>query len=349
MSQSKIKVLIADDSSFMRLVLSDMINSDQELSIVSTAENGKEAFEMTVKFKPDVLLLDLLMPDYDGLYAVKCIMKECPTPIIILSGSASQDSALVFEALEAGAYDFLGKPKGTFGSKIRDIEATVISKIKNAASINTSGLSKKNTTANTHSHTFEKNLLYDIVVIGSSTGGTAAIDEILKKLPINFPIPVVIAQHMPREFIDSFAKRLNEMLPLVVKVAEDGETLKGGTVYLTPGHLNTAIVRNKPTSKATIKFTDEKFAEYNYPSVNCLFSSAAEVYKGKSLAIILSGMGRDGTEGMKDLFGQDAFTIAQDEKSSVVFGMPKSVIEKGLVKQVLSMYEMGGYIVSCLS
>jgi two-component system, chemotaxis family, protein-glutamate methylesterase/glutaminase len=349
MSQSKIKVLIADDSSFMRLVLSDMISSDKDLLLLGTAENGKEAYEKVLHLKPDVLLLDVVMPEYDGLYAIDCIMKNCPIPIVLLSSAANSQSDKVFAALSNGAFDFLEKPKGTFGSRIRDIEGLVISKIKSAANANASRLSKKPTSFNNFAHTFEEKIAYDIVVIGSSTGGTTPIEEILKKLPSNFPIPIVIAQHMPGEFVESFATRLNDLVPLKVKVAEEAEEILGGTVYIAPGTTNSLLRREVSKGKVRLKFTEKKFEEYNNPSVDCLFASAEETYKEKVLAIILSGMGKDGTSGIGKLHKAKAHTIAQDERSCVVFGMPKSAIDKGFINKIIPMYEMGGYLVSCLS
>jgi two-component system, chemotaxis family, protein-glutamate methylesterase/glutaminase len=345
----KIKVLIADDSGFMRLVLSDMINSDEQLTMVGSAENGKEAYEKTRRLKPDVLLLDLIMPDYDGLYAVQSIMRDCPTPIVILSASGTTDSSRIFEALEAGAFDFLNKPKGTFGSKIRDIEEQLVTKIKSASCVNTARLLKKSSQLNNYLHTFDNSLSYEIVVIGSSTGGTGAIEEILKKLPGNFPVPMLIAQHMPQEFVESFARRLNSLFPLVVKVAEKGEALQKGVIYLAPGNTNTLLENDPVTGKVRIGFTSQRFPEFNHPSVDCLFTSAAHVYGSKALAVILSGMGKDGTRGMQELQQAGAYNMAQDEQSSVVFGMPKSAIEKGVVNKTLSIYEMGGFLVSCLS
>jgi two-component system, chemotaxis family, protein-glutamate methylesterase/glutaminase len=349
MSPSKIKVIVADDSSFMRLVLSDMITSDNDLLLVATAENGKEAYEKVLNLKPDVLLLDVVMPEYDGLYAIKCIMKECPIPIVLLSSATTSQSEMVFEALGNGAYDFLEKPRGTFGSKIRDIEEQVIGKIKGAVLANSGGLSRKDSSFNNYRHTFETDLAYDIVVIGSSTGGTTPIEELLKKLPSNFPIPVVIVQHMPAEFVESFAKRLDKLVPLKVKVAEEGEVVAGGVVYIAPGTTNTLLRREVNGGKVRLRFTEKRFDEYNNPSVDCLFTSAATTYNERVLAIVLSGMGKDGTDGLGKLHARNAHTIAQDERSCVVFGMPKSAIDKGFVNKVIPMYEMGGYLVSCLS
>ncbi len=347
--QSPIRVLIADDSSFMRLVLSDIVGSDKDLTVVETADNGQQAYERTKALKPDVVLLDLIMPEYDGLYAVSKIMKECPTPIVVLSGAGNTDSSYVFDALNAGAFDFMHKPNSGLNSKIRDLEHQLTSRLKNAVTINIQRLAKKHSRENGHAHTFVSPLSYHILAIGSSTGGTGAIEDILRKLPSNFPIPVVIAQHMPKDFVYSFANRLNDMLPLAVKVAEDREFVQPGMVYLLPGDTNSRLCREFRNNKVRFQFTTDRFAEYNNPSVDCLFLSVAEVYRDKALAVILSGMGKDGTKGLESLVGHKAHTIAQDEKTSVVFGMPKSAIEKGFINQVLPSYDMAGYLVSCLS
>ncbi len=346
---SPIRVLIADDSSFMRLVLSDIVGSDKDLTVVETVDNGQQAYERTKALKPDVVLLDLIMPDYDGLYAVSKIMRECPTPIVVLSGAGNTDSSYVFEALNAGAFDFMHKPNSALNSKIRDLEHQLTSRLKNAVTINVQRLAKMQSRENGHAHTFISPLAYHILAIGSSTGGTGAIEDILRKLPSNFPIPIVIAQHMPHDFVHSFASRLNEMLPLVVKVAENNEPVQGGVVYLMPGDANSQVCRAAGSDRVCIRRTTARFAEYNHPSVDGLFLSVAEVYQNKALAVVLSGMGRDGTKGMERLFACQAHTIAQDEKTSVVFGMPKSAIDKGVVSQVLPAYDMACYIVSCLS
>ncbi|MDJ1497070.1 chemotaxis-specific protein-glutamate methyltransferase CheB [Cytophagaceae bacterium DM2B3-1] len=349
MQTSPIQVLIADDSSFMRLVLSDIVGSDKDLNVIATAGNGLEAYEKTRQLKPDVILMDLIMPEYDGLYAVSQIMRDCPTPIVVLSGAGYSNDLTVFDAINAGAFDFIHKPDSTRNAKIRDLEHELTARLKSAVTVNKQGLGKKSSRENGHAHTFYSRLEYEVLAIGSSTGGTGAIEDILKKLPGNFPIPVVIAQHMPKDFVHSFSNRLNDMLPLKVKVAEEREYIQPGVVYLMPGNTNTYLKRDILRNTVFVQFTDKKFPEFNDPSVDCLFQSIADVYKEKALAVILSGMGRDGTRGMERLFYENAHTIAQDEKTSVIFGMPKSAIEKGVITKVLPIYDMAGYIVSCLS
>jgi two-component system, chemotaxis family, protein-glutamate methylesterase/glutaminase len=348
-----INLLLVDDSGFMRLILADMLEADAQIKVVATAENGKEAFDKVQSCQPDVVLLDLVMKDYDGLYAVREIMAHCPTPIVILSSLGNTHFNSVFEALEAGAYDFLNKPNSEHSARIRDLQPQLAAKIKQAAAVDRNRLVHRKATVNHHPHTFDSQLSFDILVIGASTGGTGAIEEILNKLPGNFPIPVVIAQHMPAGFIPLFARRLDQMLPLNVKVAEPGERLNRGTVYIAPGEYNTLIKAEGPARSGAINGriarTEQHFAEFNHPSVDCLMESIAEVYGSRALAVILTGMGKDGARSMELLHRQKALTLAQDESTSVVFGMPRAAIERNAVRHVLPIQEIPGFIVSCLS
>lgn len=348
MDTQKTKVLLVDDSGFMRIILSDIVNSYSDVMVIDTAVNGKEAVQKNTELKPDVILLDLTMKDYDGLYAIKNIMVDNPTPIVILSSIRSTNPDAVIEALEAGAYDFLDKPHGMIGSKIRDIEGQIYKKIKQAALIDRKSLTVKNKSVNTYDHTFDHAPNYDVIVIGSSTGGTGAIETILQNIPGNLPLSIVIAQHMPEEFIQSFANRLNNQIPLHVKVAEHNEYLKKGTVYLLPGSTNTKIVKISASGTPKFQFTEETFKEFNCPSIDCLLLSVADIYGNKGMGIILTGMGKDGTQGLKKMFEKGAYTIAQDAATSIVYGMPKSAFEAGCTKAVLPLKEMSGFIVSAL-
>ena len=201
---------------------------------------------------------------------------------------------------------------------------------------------------NTRQHSFSAHTNYDIIVMGASTGGPGAVELIIKNLPANLSIPVVIAQHMPERFLQSFTSRLNEYTPLQVKMARAEEKPRGGTVYVAPGRRNLKIVRDNTTGEVKFGFTQRKFREFNEPSVDCLFSTAAEVFKDKVIGVLLSGMGRDGAEGLGDILNAGGYTVAQDEKSSVVFGMPKYAWEIGTVKQVVALKEIPGFLISCL-
>ncbi len=343
---AKIRVLLVDDSGFMRLVVSDMINSSPDIMVLDTAENGLEAVQKTKSLLPDVVLLDMTMKDYDGLYAVKNIMKDTPTPIIILSSLGNTQPDLVFEALDCGAYDFVNKPTGVLGSKIRDLEQHLFGKLRNAARVDVSNLKQKASKKNNLQHTFDASL-YDIISIGSSTGGTGALEHILTHMPENLPIPVVIAQHMPQDFIHSFAERLNGILPFEVSVAVEGNALQQNNVYLIPCDVNMGVAKRR--DKIVFQVFNEDFKEYNHPSVDCLMQSVARTYQAKSIGVLLTGMGCDGAIGIKEIFDQKGYTIAQDEASCIVFGMPKAAIETGGVRTVLSLKQMPSFLVSMLS
>ncbi len=344
---SKIKVLLADDSGFMRMMITDIVNSEDDIQIIDTAVNGKEAVEKTMELNPDVLLLDLTMEDYDGLYAIQKIMLAKPLPIVILSSIRSSNPGAALDALNAGAYDFIDKPSGMISSKIREINKVICNKIREASKIDIHSFVSSNK-RNHNEHTFEE-VRYDVIAIGASTGGTGSIEFILLNLPSNLPVPVIIAQHMPAEFISSFAKRLDELIQTKVKVAQDNEYVLPNVIYILPGTTNMIVKKNANDRFPRFSAITKTYTEFNFPSVDGLMESVAEVYGKKGLGVILTGMGKDGTEGMVKLNKNGGYTIAQDQESSVVWGMPRSAWEAGSVKQLVNLKEMPGFIVSCIS
>ena len=346
---ASIRVLLVEDSNFMRMVLTDILNAFPDIEVIDTAENGKEAHEKTLSLSPDVVLLDLIMKDFDGMYAIKNIIQDKPTPIVVLSSIRDTEPGAVIDALQAGAYDFLDKPSGLIGSKIRNLDHIIHTKIIEASKVDRKSLKAKKKTTNNHQHTFEDSINYKIVAIGASTGGTGAIEHILVNLPKNFPIPIVIAQHMPKEFIESFALRLADLVSIPVKVAENEEVIRNGIVYLMPGNTNTKLSKRSNNDLVCFEFTDTQYEEYNHPSVDCMIESVAQVYGNKSFAIILTGMGKDGTLGMKQIFKSGGYTAAQDEKSSIVWGMPKAAYDTGSVRTLLPLYDIPAFIVSAIS
>lgn len=348
MGNEKIKVLIADDSALMRILISDILKEESDIEIISKVRDGKEAAEEVLKLRPDVVVLDLTMGDYDGIYAVKRIMKECPTPIIILSAMGNTDMAPILEALAEGAVDYLNKPV-TFNSNKDEIKEQLTKKIKEVSNHNVKGnVSKKIIAANINPHSFGQKLNYDIIVIGSSTGGPGAVETVITNLPGNLTVPVIIVQHMPANFVPSFAARLDKLTPLTVKMGLKDDLVEAGKIILAPGSRNMIVKRDK-NNKVVIDFTTEKFKEYNHPSVNGLMISAAKVFGKKCIGVILTGMGKDGTEGMKAIKQEGGYNIAQSKDSCVVYGMPKAAVEEGVVDQVVPLKEIGGFLVSCLS
>lgn len=348
MALSQIRVIIADDSGFMQLLIKDILSIDKSIKVIATAEDGKQALEKVKQFEPDVVLMDMLMPKFDGLYGVEMIMQQCPVPIVILSTVGNDNIGPIMAALNLGAFDYLNKPNGNT-AKLRTIDSEIIKKVRLAAKADISKLLNAKVESNHLRHTFADQRNYDVVVIGSSTGGPNALEKIVRKFPRNLIVPVVIAQHMPANFVNSFARRLNLLVPQDVKVAEKRMPIEDGKIYVAPGDRNMIVRKNKATGKVVVDFVDEVFDEYNNPSVNSLMLSAAEVYGKRAIAVILTGMGRDGTRGLKAIKAVGGYTMAQDKETSVVFGMPKEAIASGCVDRVVAIDEMGEFIISCLS
>lgn len=340
----KIRVILIEDSSLMRLVTSDLLKKEESIELVAIAKNGKEGIEQVLLHKPDVLITDYLMPEYDGLYVVKEVMKLFPLPIIVLSG-LDKTTPEIFEVLKEGAYEFLEKPKNG-GLLPKGNPNPLIRAILNAKSgnVNLQNLVQEKSQVNVNQHTFDS-INYQIIVIGASTGGPSAVESVLQNLPRNLTIPVIIIQHMPENFLVSFAKRLDGVSPLKVILAEDGMKLKGGEVYILPAK-NMKVRKGIITNFFSID--EEKYVEYNFPSVDGLFLSVAEVYKEKAIGVVLTGMGKDGTQGIIELRKQGAYTIAQDQNSSIVYGMPKSAFDSGKVLQSVSLKEIPNFLISCL-
>ena len=349
MDKRDIRVVIVEDSGLMRLILSDIVNSEVGMTVVGTASDGKEAVDVVLDTKPDVVLMDMIMDKYDGLYGVRNILKKVRVPIIILSAIGHTNLEPVLEALNLGAFDYINKPIEN-KAKIRLIDNKIIDKIRLAVKSNNKHFTTTNAQIklNSNLHTFDNTNKYKVIVIGASTGGPTAVERVISKLPSNLPIPVLIAQHMPANFIPPFVKRINGLTPLDVKVGEKGEMLKSGTIYIAPGDSN-MIIKTMPSGLPVIDFTNMTYTEFNNPSINALMLSVNEVFGKKSIGIILTGMGKDGANGMESIYKSGGYTIAQNKESSVVYGMPKEVAERGVINKAISIYEIGGFIVSCLS
>ncbi|HEY5744490.1 MAG TPA: chemotaxis-specific protein-glutamate methyltransferase CheB [Chryseolinea sp.] len=346
MPSNRIRTVLIDDSAFMRKVIGDIIHGDGSLELVGVATNGRQGTSMALASKADVVITDMVMPDYDGLFVIKSILEQRPVPIILLSSLEKTDSR-IFDALKYGAFEFIDKP--TDMEQVRRGDYRLLDLIKEAARTDITLLKTKQASAkNNHVHSFGENLNYEIIVIGASTGGPGAVELIINNLPENLKVPVVIVQHMPTRFLETFTERLNENSPLPVRLARKGEIVKGGNVYVAPGEYNMRIEQNHLNAEPMVTFTNEQYKEFNYPSVDCLFESVADVYGKHAIGVILTGMGKDGAAGLMKIREKGGYTIAQDGESSVVFGMPKAAIERGAAKQVVSLKQMAGFIVSCL-
>ncbi len=343
--KDKIKILVVEDSGLMRLIISNMLARNTEIEVVGAASNGKEGFEKSLQRKPDVIVSDMIMPEYDGLHLVKAVMKSIPTPIILVS-ALEKDSPQIFEALQAGAFDFVDKP-GSRQSRNADDDA-LIRIIMEASKVDPAKLQRKEVVVNRVKHDFAKDLNHDIVIIGASTGGTGAIETIIGNFPENLPIPVIIAQQTPQPFLESFAERLNALSPMPVKLAENKETIAPGKIYVAPGWTDMVIKRPPKGGQPMMEFTSEKLNQSGAPSIDRLFESISHVYGEKVMGILLTGIGADGAQGLASINEQGGFTIAQSEASSLVFSKPKAAIDLGVVKKVADLADIPGLIVGTL-
>ncbi len=344
----KIKVLLADDSVLMRLMTADMLNKNGDIEVVAFANNGKDAADKCLAIKPDVVVMDMVMGEFDGLYGTRSIMNVCPTPVVILTGLGSDDMTPIMQALSLGAVDYHFKPNRKLDS-VQDGDIVFVDKVRQAALAQVKAIEQiKQSQVHVHrNHAFSSYLNYDVIAIGSSTGGPTAVEKVLTQLPGNLAVPVIIVQHMPPNFIPSFADRLNNLTPLSVTMAKKDDVLLPGKVLIAPGSRN-MVVRREPDGAVVIDFTAKRYKEYNFPSVTGLMESVAEVFGSRSIGVILTGMGKDGAEGLMSIKRAGGYTVAQNKESSVVYGMPKEAIESGAARQVVPLSDMGLFLVSCL-
>jgi two-component system, chemotaxis family, protein-glutamate methylesterase/glutaminase len=329
-----IRVLIVDDSSFMRKSLTHILESDPAIQVAATAENGESAVTITKQIKPDVILLDIEMPVMDGLTALAHIMAECPTPVVMLSAINKRDATIAIKSLEYGAVDFIPKPSGVISYDIETTAREIKAKVLAAAAVTVfhRPLAVPDTST---LHPMKRKLpKKEIVVIGASTGGPKALITILSALPHRISPAILIVQHMDPQFLISFVERLQWATSLNVTLAEDLEIIKSGHVYVAPGGCNTIIVRKGLDRMIRLQ---AKTAESDLsPSIDQAMISAAG-YNGNALGVLLTGMGSDGALGMKAIKDAGGSTMAEDQSTCVIFGMPKAAIELGCVDVVVPL------------
>ena len=338
MTQKKIGVLVIDDSAIVRKILSDMIAKEPDLEVVGTAPDPFVARDMILTLKPDVLTLDIEMPRMDGLTFLTKLMQYNPLPVIIISsvGQASSDAAL--EALRRGAVEVLAKPSGPYS--VGEVGQVLAGKIRSAfaAKLRRPGDAPKPAPPAPLARSFPASCL---IAIGASTGGTQAIEDLLLQMPERCP-PMVIAQHIPEVFSASFASRLNTLCKFEVKEAKDGDLVAPGRALVAPGNFHMVLRRADGVYRVAVR--DGPRVHYQRPSVDVLFHSVAEAGLANMVGILLTGMGSDGAEGLLRMRQKGASTIAQDEATCVVFGMPKVAIACGAAQQVLPLSRIGAAI-----
>jgi two-component system chemotaxis response regulator CheB len=336
----KSRVLIVDDSAVVRKILVRELQKDPMIEVVGTAPDPYIAREKILELDPNVLTLDIEMPKMDGITFLRKLMKHHPLPVVIVSSLTPAGGELALEALEAGAVEVMCKPGASYA--VGDLSVELIDKIKAATRVRV----RKAATAEPRSNGAKKQLAltrttHRVIAIGASTGGTQALQSILEKLPANSP-GIVIVQHMPEFFTRSFANRLNDLSAVYVKEAEDGDSVVPGKVLIAPGHSHMLLKRSGANYYVEIK--SGPLVCRHRPSVDVLFKSVARYAGTNSVGVLLTGMGKDGAEGLKEMRDAGADTIAQDESSCVVFGMPKEAILLGGAGQILPLDNIPGKI-----
>lgn len=335
--KEKFKVLIVDDSKTIRNILNKIFSSDASFEVCAMAEKPSDVEDLILKHRPDVITLDIHMPEMDGVTLLKQIAPKYHIPTVMISSISMAEGPLVLEALEHGAVDYIQKPEL---SEIESVTPLILEKVKTAARAN---MSKSNKKRNGRSVQVTGTCdLKSLIVLGSSTGGTEAIREIITALPNQIP-PMLIVQHIPAVFSAAFAKRMNDLCPFEVKEAEDGDEVRANRVLIAPGGKQMKFVYKN--GKGHVEINDDEPVNRFKPSVDYLFYSVAKNLYTHTVAVILTGMGKDGARGMLELNKGGVKTIAQDEYSSVVFGMPKEAIAIGAADYVEPLNEIAERIV----
>ncbi|RCX15534.1 two-component system chemotaxis response regulator CheB [Anaerobacterium chartisolvens] len=333
-----IRVLVVDDSAFMRKVISDILNSDNAIRVIDTAKNGLDAVEKAKELKPDVITLDVEMPVMDGLTCLRELLKEINVPVLMLSGFTREGADYTIKALEDGAVDFITKPTNIFemANDIKKLE--VIEKVKIA---HKSTRVKRNSINNLHikpkNDIVKSREIKKIVAIGTSTGGPKALHDVIPLISGNVPAAFLVVQHMPPGFTRSLAERLNSISELTVKEAEEGDVIKPGFVYIAPGDYHMLVEKTK-AGELKIRLSKSPPEGGHRPAVNVMMESLSDTGLTNIIGVIMTGMGSDGSEGIKKLKNiNKGYIIAQDEKSCVVYGMPKVAVQTGAVDAVVTL------------
>jgi len=344
---SPIRVLVVDDSAFMRTALSRMISSESGLEVVGTASSGSDALGKIPSLDPDVITLDVEMPGLGGLETLRRIMAQSPHPVIMVTSVTEKDAETTFQALGAGAFDYIPKQLSAASLDILHIQPDLVAKIRAAASWRRSHSAGNFARKPPQSAAFEYPdpgpVTPAIVVLGTSTGGPKALQEILPLLPRDLPVPVLIVQHMPPGFTAPFAQRLNTLCSVTVREAAHRDPLQPGVVYIAPAGRHMTVERASD-SRAFIYLDTRPEDSLHIPSVDITMKAVAEIYRSLAMGVIMTGMGSDGALGMKAIYSHGGITIGQDEASCTVYGMPRACAEMGILKRVVPLSQIPAQI-----
>jgi len=344
----QISVVVVDDSAFMRKSISLMLESSEDIKVVATARDGEEGYNLVKKFRPDIVTLDIEMPKMDGLTALKKIMADCPTAVIMISSITTEGAEATLKAMEYGAVDFIPKDLSYVNVDIIKKKEELIRKVREIVRQRVfqerlKKLQKTNKTAPTGaipSKSFNlPRLSYQAVALGISTGGPMSLQKVLPFLSDRIKIPIFIVQHMPPKFTKSLAERLNGLSAIQVKEAENDEPVKNGVAYIAPGGFHMGVKKNG-SGFAVISISEQPANTLHRPSVDVMFNSVLNIYGKNTLGVIMTGMGKDGLEGISKLKSLGGYSIAQNEETCVVYGMPRAVVEAGFADAIVPLEEI---------
>jgi two-component system, chemotaxis family, protein-glutamate methylesterase/glutaminase len=341
-----IRVLVVDDSALMRKLIPQLLERDNSIHVVGTAMDGAFALKKIEELKPDAITLDLEMPRMDGIETLRQIMRQQQVPVVVVSAHTHEGASTTFKALHMGAFDFVAKPENVLAEGMSEIATELIAKIK--AAVNSPFLRRSVLSAGRLSQPKPKrpNVLgpaSKIVAIGISTGGPNALEYMLSHLPADFPAAILVVQHMPAGFTETFARRLNDSCAMDVKEAQSGDLLSAGRVLICPGDRHMRV-RRMPLGDVVVLSDDDKVNGHR-PSVDVLFRSVAPEFGADAVGLLMTGMGEDGAEGLGVMKASGALTLAQDEASSIVFGMPRAAIERGYANRVVSLEALANTLI----
>lgn len=370
---AKKKLLIVDDSAFMRKLISDFFDKHPTIEVVGTARNGKDALQKIEQYEPDVVTMDVEMPIMNGLEAVKNIMDKHPVPIVMLSSTTQQGAENTLVAMENGAVDFIAKPSGTISLDLHKIQEELVQKVEQAVHVSVRKLRKpagvratriaaptempkplrrKQVTSivapSTSTNTMWSRSSKKIVVIGTSTGGPRALQEVITKLPADIQAPILIVQHMPAGFTKSLANRLDQLSAITVKEAEHGDVLQNGIAYIAPGGYHLKL-RKVGMSFGIVLDNEEPPRSGHRPAVDVMFESVSQYADFDKIAVIMTGMGYDGSKGLISLKSSgNVMAIAESQNTCIVYGMPKAAVETQLVDEVADVDDIAQSILKYL-
>jgi two-component system, chemotaxis family, protein-glutamate methylesterase/glutaminase len=346
-TSSRTRVLIVDDSAFMRTALSRMISSEARLEVVGTACNGTEALDRIPSLNPDVITLDVEMPGLNGLETLRRIMQKFPRPVIMVSSATEKDAETTFNALGIGAFDYIPKQLSRESLDIFHIQPELIAKI-DAAAHSTRSYSQESLARKPPRSVVSEDTHFaaaSIVAIGTSTGGPKALQEILPVLPRDLGVPVLVVQHMPLGFTSTFAQRLNSLCAVTVREAAHREPIENGVVYIAPAGMHMTVER-KSESETLVCLSKQPGKHIHIPSVDVMMMSVAQAFGLSTMGIIMTGMGSDGVEGMKAIHRRGGFTLGQDESTCTVYGMPRVCAELGILSRVATLSQIPRHILN---